>query len=163
MSDNKFKMVDGLDQPVSDYLAIMQCLNQYCHVVDRGSVEQIVAMFTDDAVLLTPYQNNDGFGGKFEGRAAIRTWYEDYDRDVRAGRRRRRHKISVPFITIDGETATSVCYLDSSTVLESANTLQVSSGRYDDKLVKSDGTWLFQERVINIHHVHQVEAFDELG
>ena len=159
MPDDRFKVVAGPDQPVADNLAITQCLNQYCHLVDRGSVDEIVALFADDPLLRTPYQNN----GEFEGRAAISAWYEAYDVEVRTHRRHRRHKISVPFITIDGNTATCTCYLDSSTVIKDTNELQVSSGRYDDKLSKIGGTWLFQERVINIHHIHRVATFDELG
>ncbi|MBT3372663.1 MAG: nuclear transport factor 2 family protein [Rhodospirillaceae bacterium] len=157
MSDHEFKMADGAAQPLADHLGIMNCLNQYCHVVDRGSVDEIVALFAEDAVLLTPYQGN----GRFEGRAAIRAWYENYDREVRAARRHRRHTITSPFITINGDAATAVCYLDSSTILIASNVINVSSGRYDDKLVKVNGTWLFKERIININHVHRIESFDE--
>ena len=61
MPDDRFKVVAGPDQPVADNLAITQCLNQYCHLVDRGSVDEIVALFADDALLRTPYQNTGEF------------------------------------------------------------------------------------------------------
>ncbi len=159
MSDSEFKMVakETPVQPVADHLGVMNCLNQYCHLVDRGSVDEIVALFAEDAVLLTPYQGN----GRFAGRPAIRAWYENYDREVRNARRHRRHRITSPFITIRGDEATAVCYLDSSAVLIASNVINVSSGRYDDKLVKVNGTWLFKERVININHVHRIESFEE--
>ena len=159
MSDTEFKIVDGPEQPVADQLASTSLLNQYCHAVDRGSVDEIVALFAEDAVLLTPYQSD----GRFAGRAAIRAWYENYDSEVRAGRRYRRHRISVPFIRIDRDRATAVCYLDSSAVIGDPSFINVSGGRYDDKLSKVDGIWLFQERVINIHHVHTIGEFTELG
>ncbi len=126
-------------------------------MVDRGGVDEIVALFAEDAVLLTPYLGN----GRCEGRVAIRAWYETYDSEIRGGRRHRRHSITVPFITVDGETPTSDCYLDSSTILTEPKVINISCGRYDDKLVMVGGTWLFLERIINIHYIHRIAEFDE--
>ncbi len=159
MSDSEFKIIGGPDQPVADYLAVLACLNQYCHLVDRGEVEEIVALFAEDAVLRPLYQGE----ARFEGRAAIRAWYQDYDKEVRAGRRHRRHRITAPFVSIDGGAASATCYLDSSAVMIATNVIKVSAGRYEDKLVKVDGTWLFKERVIILNHIHTIEKFDELS
>ncbi|MBV37955.1 MAG: hypothetical protein CMM23_04750, partial [Rhodospirillaceae bacterium] len=104
-----------------------------------------------------PYLGN----GRYEGRVAIRAWYETYDSEIRGGRRHRRHSITVPFITVDGETATSVCYLDPSIILTESNVININCDRYDDKLVMVGGTWLFLERIINIHYIHRIAEFDE--
>ncbi|MBT4491290.1 MAG: nuclear transport factor 2 family protein [Rhodospirillaceae bacterium] len=159
MSDGEFKMVDGPHQPVEDQLAIHLLLNQYCHVVDRGTVDEIAALFSEDGILRPLHEGPE----IFEGRDAVRAWYEDYDKRVRAGRRHRRHRITVPFITITGDTATVECCLDSSCVLIATNVISVSAGRYEDKLVKVAGQWLFKERAIYINHIHQVEAFREVN
>ncbi|MDP6873548.1 MAG: hypothetical protein QF521_08475 [Alphaproteobacteria bacterium] len=39
--------------------------------------------------------------------------------------------------------------------------IQVSAGRYEDKLAKVDGGWLFRERIIFINHIHTIDAFTE--
>ena len=88
MSDGEFKMVDGPHQPVEDQLAIHLLLNQYCHVVDRGTVDEIAALFSEDGILRPLHEGPE----IFEGRDAVRAWYEDYDKRVRAGRRHRRHR-----------------------------------------------------------------------
>lgn len=158
MSENAFKVVGGPAQPVADYLAVLSCLNQYCHLVDRGEVDEIAALFAENAVLRPTYQGQ----APIAGRAAIREWYESYDRKIRAGRRHRRHKITSPFVEIDGAEAHAWCYLDSSAVIIATNIINISAGRYEDKLIKVDGTWLFKERVIILNHIHTIDGFNEL-
>ncbi|MDA1100572.1 MAG: nuclear transport factor 2 family protein [Proteobacteria bacterium] len=157
MSESAFKVVGGPDQPVADYLGVLSRLNQYCHLVDRGEVDQIAALFAEDAILRPIYQGNV----RLEGRAAIRNWYEIYDREVRAGRRHRRHRITSPFVAVDGDEAKAWCYLDSSAVIIATNVINVSAGRYEDELIKIDGTWLFKERVIILNHTHTIDSFNE--
>jgi ketosteroid isomerase-like protein len=156
MPGTEYYMASGPDQPVADQLAIVSLLNQYCHVVDRGTVDEIAALFADDAILRPLHEGGD----IFEGRAAIRAWFESYDKRVRAARRYRRHRISVPFITVKGDAATAECYLDSSAVLIAEGVINVSAGRYEDKLVKMDGRWFFKDRTIIINHVHIIATFE---
>ncbi len=158
MPESKFKVVGGPDQPVADHLAVLSCLNQYCHLVDRGEVDEIAALFAEDAVLRPLYQGET----PVTGRAAIRAWFQNHDDEIRAGRRHRRHKITSPFVKIDGDEASAWCYLDSSTVIIATNLMQVSAGRYEDKLVKVQGTWLFKERVIILNHINMIDGFDEI-
>lgn len=157
MPASKFQMVNGPDQPVADKIAITSLLNQYCHAVDRGSVDAIAALFTDDAIQRPLHEGPE----VFQGRAAIRAWYDIYDKRVRAGRRHRLHRITVPFIVVDGGHAKADCYLDSTAVLKETGVINVSADRYEDKLVKVAGRWLFQDRIIIINHVHQIDNFEE--
>ncbi|MDP6691064.1 MAG: nuclear transport factor 2 family protein [Alphaproteobacteria bacterium] len=157
MPEARFELMDVADQPVADHLALLSLLNQYCHLVDRGGVDDIAALFAEDAVLWPAYQGE----ARIEGRTAIRAWFQNYDDNVRSGRRHRRHKISSPIVKIDGDAAEAWCYLDSSTVLTADNVIQVSAGRYEDKLAKVDGGWLFRERIIFINHIHTIDAFTE--
>jgi len=158
-SQTNFKTLDGPDQPVADQMAILSLLHQYCHAVDRGTADQIASLFSVDAILRPTHEGEE----IFEGRAAIRAWYEHYDKRVRAGRRHRLHRISVPYIVIECGQATADCYLDSTALLIETNIINVSAGRYEDKLVKVDGRWLFRDRTIIINHIHQIEAFEEPG
>jgi len=41
---------------VEDHLAIQQLLHKYCHVVDRGTADEVAALFHRTAVLLRRYQ-----------------------------------------------------------------------------------------------------------
>ena len=157
MTQDLFNIIGGPAQPVAEQLAIQHLMNQYCHLVDRGSVEEIAALFSEDGVLLPLHEGED----RIVGRAAIRAWYRDYDDRVRANRRHRRHRITVPFVIVDGDRATAQSYLDSSAVLIDEGVINVSAGRYDDELVKVDGQWLFQERAIHINHIHKIPAFEE--
>ncbi len=156
MPRTEFKQIGGPDQPVADQLAILSLLNQYCHVVDRGTAEEIAALFAEDAILRPSHEGPE----IFQGRAAIRAWYESYDKRVRAGRRCRLHRITVPFVIVQGDTATAECYLDSTAVLIADDVINVSAGRYEDKLVKVAGQWLFQDRTIIINHVHTIADFE---
>jgi hypothetical protein len=129
---------------VEDQMAIEQLLNRYCHVLDRGTVDEVVDLFHRDAVLLPAYESDD----RHVGRDAVREWYADYDRTLRANVRYLRHKISPPLIEISGDRATSVCYFDADAIPTGMDQSMMLVGRYDDKLVKEGGRWLFEERKI---------------
>ena len=92
----------------NDVVAIQQLLNRYCHKLDGGEVDAVVALFTDDAVLIPEYEGS----GEHAGRDAVRAWYSNYSRGTTAAVTGLRHKISTAMIDVDGNSATSVCYLD---------------------------------------------------
>ncbi len=131
-----------------DIAEIQNLLNQYCHAVDRGSVEDILEVFHRDAVLAPRYLGED----THRGRDAIRAWYTDYDRKVRSTVDPMRHKITAPYIRVDGERATAVCYLDADFVSNANGEMGVATGRYEDVLVKDEGRWWIAERVIIVDH-----------
>lgn len=127
-----------------DIAEIQNLLNQYCHAVDRGSVDDIMAVFHRDAILRPVYLGDD----RHSGRDAIRAWYSDYDRKVRSTVNPMRHKITAPFIEVDGDRATAVCYLDADFVSNATGEMGVATGRYEDQLLRDEGRWWIHERVI---------------
>jgi hypothetical protein len=129
---------------VEDWMAIQQLLHRYCHALDRGSVEEVVELFHRDAVFLPAYESD----ARHVGRDAVRDWYANYDRTLRANVRFLRHKISCPAIEVSGNEATSVCYLDADAIPAGSDQSIVLVGRYEDKLVKDAGRWWFKERKI---------------
>ncbi len=131
-----------------DLAEIQNLLNQYCHAVDRGSIDDIAAVFHRDAVLRPRYLGDEAH----EGIDAIRAWYTDYDRKVRSTVHPMRHKITAPYIEVDGERATAVCYLDADFVSNANGQMGVATGRYEDRLVKDAGRWWIRERVIIVDH-----------
>ncbi len=129
---------------IEDIVEIEQLLNRYCHAVDRGTVSDIMEVFHEDAVLLPRYQS----GESFKGKEAVRGWYEKYDKTARDQTRSLRHTISTPMIQVDGNQATSVCYLDPDGIDSGSGRAFQVLGRYEDKLIKDDRRWWIAERAI---------------
>jgi ketosteroid isomerase-like protein len=132
-----------------DITEILQLLHRYCHALDRGSVDEILDVFHPDAVLLPRYQGDESH----RGREAIRGWYVDYENTVKAAVRELRHKITCPWIQVQGKEATSVAYLDADYVARESGEMGLAAGRYEDKLVKEKGRWWLRERAILLHGV----------
>lgn len=131
-----------------DVVAIEQLLNRYCHLVDRGDVEGVIALFTDDAVLAPTYEG----AARHVGRAAIRAWYTRYAATTIAGARGLRHKISTAVIDVTGDGADAVCYLDADSVSRANGRRTLVGGRYEDRLVRTEAGWRFAERRIVIDY-----------
>ncbi len=145
-----------LDHSTSeDHLAILQLLHKYCHTVDRGTVDEIAALFHRDAVLLPKYESDV----PYIGREAVRGWYAEYDRKLRSRVRFLRHKIECPLIEIKGNEATSVCYLDADAITISVNEPWMVVGRYEDKLIKEEGHWWFKERTIMVYYTYPLTSY----
>jgi hypothetical protein len=142
---------------VEDQLAIQQLLHKYCHAVDRGTLDDVTDLFHRYAVLLPRYESDD----RYEGRDAVRGWYERYFENLRSKVRYLRHKISSPVIEITGNEATSVCYLDADSVAISTNEPIVSLGRYEDKFVKEGGRWWIKERTIIVYYSYPLATYRE--
>jgi uncharacterized protein (TIGR02246 family) len=137
-----------------DIVVIQQLLNRYCHVLDRGDVDAVGALFADDAVLLPEYEGAQ----RHEGRAAIRVWYTRYCERSAANVRSLRHKISTAVIDVDGDRATAVCYLDADSVSRANGARTFAGGRYEDVLVKRGGAWLLSQRRIVVDSISTLAA-----
>jgi len=130
----------------NDIADIEQTLAAYCHCVDRGTAEQVAALFARDAVLM-PY-----YDGRYDvhGREGIRGWYAFYHQTLGARVTNLKHLIHSMMIDIDGDAASSVCYLTAYFVAKEDNVGYQVQGTYHDTLVRSDDGWLFQTRRIEV-------------
>jgi hypothetical protein len=142
---------------VEDQLAILQLLHKYCHLVDRGTADEVVDLFHRNAVLLPRYENDE----RYEGHKAVRGWYARYMETFRSRVRYLRHKIESPVIEVTGNEATSVCYLDADSIMISTNEPMIAFGRYDDKFIKDNGRWWFKERAIIVYYTYPVATYRE--
>jgi hypothetical protein len=140
-----------------DQLAILQLLHKYCHAVDRGTADDVSALFHKDGVLLPRFESDE----RYEGRDAVHGWYARYMENFRAKVRFLRHKIESPVIEIHGNEATSVCYLDADSIALASNVASVAFGRYDDTFVKDEGRWWFKERTIIVYYRHPLATYHE--
>ena len=143
-----------METTAHDVVAIQQLLNGYCHKLDGGDVAGVLALFTDDAVLIPEYEGTD----KHAGRAAIEAWYTNYRRTTTAAVTGLRHKISTAMINIEGDSATSVCYLDADSIDPDTGAHSLAGGRYEDRLIRRDGQWLLSERRIIVEQVSVIPA-----
>ena len=138
-----------------EIVAIQQVLHKYCHVVDRGTVDEICDLFHKDAVLLPVYESDE----RYEGRDAVKGWYMNYDNTLRAGVRFLRHKIESPVIEVSGNEATSTCYLDADAITKSTDKPMIVFGRYDDEFINDEGRWWFKERKIVVYYTLPVNEY----
>jgi ketosteroid isomerase-like protein len=138
----------------NDVTAIKQTLATYCHRVDRGTADEIAALFAEDAILSPRYD------GPYDvyGRDAIRSWYAFYHQTLGASVRHLKHLIHSIAIDVDGDAASSVCYLTAYFISKDDNTAYQVQGTYYDTLVRHPERWLFQNRRIEVEFMTPLGA-----
>lgn len=132
-----------------DIVAIQQVLYRYCFAVDKGTADDVAALFHEDAILMPIYSGEP----PAKGRAAIRNWFTVYHRNQRGSVDYLRHCVTNPVIEVSGNEATSQCYLIADAVNKASGKPYSVSGYYLDKLVKEGGRWYFKERQIHVNYM----------
>ena len=120
---------------------VRDTIARYAHLVDRGRLDEVAALFTEDAVL------EAGDEPPAHGRAAIRALFAGVGARLAAGGRARiRHHVSsIAIAFADPWTATAESYF-----LAVMETGPDHWGRYRDRLVLRDGRWLFMHRRVRV-------------
>ena len=113
---------------------------RYTTALDAGDVDTIVGCFTEDGALESPAV------GVYAGRQGIRDFAERFAR-FHANGAQLRHFISNLAVQVDGDTARATCYL-LNVITRGGKTELMAPGRYDCKLAKVGGEWLFQHRLV---------------
>lgn len=137
-----------------DQVAIEQLLNRYCHKLDRGDIDAVVELFAEEAVLIPEYEGDATYAGK----AAVRGWYTRYGANTVAAVRGLRHKISTAMIEVEGDVATSVCYLDADAINLKTGQRSLSGGRYEDRLARTADGWRITQRRIIVDYASLLPA-----
>lgn len=127
---------------VEDRFAVADLMNDYTTALDAGDVEGVVACFTPDGWLDSPIV------GRHQGRAELLAFAEKTAEAVRRGVRFR-HVVSNLRIEIDGNRGRARCYLLDYVTVDGETKL-LSPGEYECELVRIDGCWLFQSRVVRM-------------
>src|SRR5919106_162259 len=94
---------ERLLQELIDREQIRDLVHRYCWAVDRGSLQEVMALFDDPCdLVLVP-------GQRRTGRAAVQRWYDRY---MRHRLEVLRHLIHNQVIALTGDTAFSKSYFD---------------------------------------------------
>jgi ketosteroid isomerase-like protein len=127
---------------IEDRIKIHDLFVRYTSAVDNWDEPALFSCFTDDAVLETPM-----LGGRFAGREGQREF-------ARAGRSRAdggqmRHVFSNLGVQLEGARATAQSYFVVYSTRNGKSELSVV-GRYNCRLRKINGEWLFEYRGVLI-------------
>ncbi len=133
----------------NEIILVEQTLAAYCHRVDRGTADEVAELFAEDALLM-PY-----YDGHYDvhGRDGVRAWYAFYQQKMRETVNNLRHAIDTIAIEIDGDAASSVCYLTALFTMKTDNVVYQAQGTYIDGLVRRADRWMFQTRRIEVASV----------
>ena len=121
---------------LEDEKAIHDLLAAYCYCVDRGDVEALVDLFTEDCVW------DGGPWGSVEGRQALREFRSS---SAASDAIKTRHLSSSEVISITGDTAAACSYVLVMNVAQSPPAPLVV-GCYDDQFARVGKRWLFKSR-----------------
>jgi len=124
---------------LEDKEAIRDLITKYCLDIDAGRYDEWVDCFTEDGVFDSPIL------GRWQGKTALRQFTEKYR--AWTGAAQPRHCVMNVLISVNGNHATSECYL-LMTHAEGGKTELIISGRYEDQLEKVGGKWHFTERKV---------------
>ncbi len=125
---------------VADRLMINDLFVRYTMALDAGDVETIVGCFTEDGALESPAV------GIYSGRQGIRDFAVRFARFRERGSQLR-HFISNLAVQVDGDQARATCYL-LNVITRNGKTELLAPGRYDCRLARVGGEWLFKHRLV---------------
>jgi uncharacterized protein (TIGR02246 family) len=125
---------------MDDRQMISDLFVRYTTALDAGDVETIVGCFTEDGALESPAV------GVYAGRQGIREFAERFARFHERGSQLR-HFISNLAVQPEGDEARATCYL-LTVITRNGKTELMPPGRYDCRLAKVDGQWLFSHRLV---------------
>ena len=142
------KRLDELEHCVNEGVAkdaIRELTALYCRNATRGDEEGMVALFTDDAYLVTHFpadSGQDDVGSR--GTAELRETYKDLDA------MRLMPFIHNHIIEVDGEQGRGFCSVEIR--LTQAGVAYTGAGHYEDEYRRVDGSWRFQRRELFVYH-----------
>lgn len=124
-----------MDRPeIVDVFEVSRVLSRYCHLVDDGRFDELVALFTLEGTF--------AFGEQAAtGPAELLAWFER----MQAPELRGKHVSSNLVVDVDGDHAVAVSDFVFFTFRE-RRLVPLVAGRYRDELVRSDAGWLIARR-----------------
>lgn len=133
----------------ADRLAIRELVEAYAHCADRRDAKGQMSLFTEDAHFVVYMNAKDPTPSQeLRSREALAPVFAELNKyDATA------HFLgqsTIVTLTDDRATGEAYCLAHHVTVDGGKRRLMVASLRYLDTLVKSDGAWLFAERLLYV-------------
>jgi hypothetical protein len=135
---------------LEDRFAIQDLFIRYATALDGGDVEGVVGCFAPGASLESPVV------GVKSGEAEIRGFAERFAAFHASGAQLR-HVLTNFAIAVDGDAARAQCYLVN-ILTRDGQTVMGPPGRYDCTLVRVNGAWLFQHRLVVLDGVFKLDG-----
>ena len=137
----KDEMTEADIKQLVDINKIVDLTVAYTWIIDHGPREKLKEIFTDDATFIIDVRHLNGIEAiinKIEGTLGRLSASQ--------------HIISNHQVTINGNTATSNCYLHAQHTLlgTEGGDNYVLAGRYLDKLIRTDSGWRIAERKLGL-------------
>lgn len=133
---------------LEDFEAIRQLKHRYASLCDDGyDAARLAPLFTEDAVW------DGGVLGRFEGREAIRRFFESCSKIVPFAI----HQVSNEILEVDGDRATGRWYLWEPLVFAQGDQALWMAARYDDRYRRASGTWRFERVTIDLRMLSPYE------
>jgi ketosteroid isomerase-like protein len=138
----------------ADRLAIRELVEAYAHCADRRDAKGQMALFTADTHFVVYMDARDPKASQeLHSRAALAPVFADLNQ----------YQATTHFVgqstvfTLAGDRATgeAYCLAHHVTVNGRKRSLMVASLRYNDTFVKTDGAWLFAERLLFVDWVDE--------
>lgn len=127
----------GAIEELLEIEAIKNVRYGYCHYFDGKQIDDLVALFTDDAVC----EFGPAFGGDWVGREEIRKNFARYA-EAEGEAYGVLHAVTNPWIRlVDAETAHGRWYLLDLNTTEGVENPLILFGIYDDVYKKTEGRW----------------------
>ncbi len=119
---------------VVDELQVARVLARYCHLVDDGRFDELVALFTVDGTF--------AFGDlAATGPEELRAWFEQMQPPELRGK----HLTANLIVDVDGDDAVAVSDFVFF-AFRDRRLVPMVAGRYRDEVTRVDGAWLIRRR-----------------
>jgi len=138
----------------ADRLAIRELIEAYAHCADRRDAKGQMALFTADTHFVVYMNAKDPKPSQeLHSREALAPVFAELNQYQATT-----HFVgqsTVFTLTRDGATGEAYCLAHHVTVNGGKRSLMVASLRYHDTFVKTDGAWLFAERLLYVDWVDE--------
>jgi uncharacterized protein (TIGR02246 family) len=132
---------------IEDRLDVTDLVARYAECVDTADVEGYANLFVPDGVV-------EHSAGSVKGREEIRAWVADLAKQGRIGPDSHlKHVLGLPVIRGDRSRCTARTYVVIPRMMESGEISTRLVGAYKDEIVKQDGRWLIEKRIIDLDFV----------
>jgi len=136
-------------QRLEDIEALRLLKHRYCVFCDAGyDAERLAPLFTEDAVW------DGGAMGRFEGRAAIRKFFEGCSKLVPFAI----HHVTNEVIEVNGDRARAEWLLWEPIVFAQGDQALWMAGRYVDRYQRVDGQWRFEHVTVELRMLSPYEV-----